>query len=121
MVFLSKHDDIDLRSIALRMKIDKVGKLDGKRGNGNPKMEPMMPLSIKVSTLNVDSGEIQFDFGGGTREWKGLSGTIDAEKIVAKNNHCKMKSKLIEPNKIRGDLTCTPRHQSRNFVVFLPE
>ncbi len=121
MTFLSKHDDIDLRSIALRMKIDKVGKLDGKRGNGNPNFEPMMNNPLTITSLNVGSGEINFDFGGGIREWKGLSGTIDTEKIKAKNNHCKIKSKLIEPNKLRGDILCTPKSLSRNFVVFLPE
>jgi hypothetical protein len=103
------------------MKIDKVGKLDGKRGNGNPNFEPMMDNPLTITSLNVGSGEIKFDFGVGIKEWKGLSGTIDAGKIKANNNHCKIKSKLIEPNKLRGDILCNPRALSRNFVVFLPE
>jgi hypothetical protein len=121
MGFLSKHDDVELRSIALRMKIDHAGKLQGKRGNGNPKIEPMMDINLTISSLDVGNGNIEFDFGSGIKEWKGLSGNIDAKKMSAKNNHCKIKSKLIEPNKLRGNISCNPKALSRNFVVFLPE
>lgn len=120
MAFMSKNDDLDIRSIALRMKIDKAGKLEGRVNNGNPNIDAKYPLNggFKILSINIDTGDLE---GNIPSLKQNLSGSIDAEKVVMKNKSCKLLLKLTDENNMRGDLSCVPSFAGRKLILYLPE
>lgn len=121
LAYLSKHDDPDLRSIALRIKINKTNKLEGLVNNGNPNIAAKYNLhgGFKVSSLDIGTGNIKGSFPGYIN--KSMSGKIDAEKFELNTHTCHMLLKMTDDNKMRGEVACTPSYHSRKMILFMPE